>query len=154
MRLAKLLRKKDSIIRKGPIANHSFVALWTSLCHIDVHWFTCSFVFSVFPSFSCYFPLPFPFLFFLPPGQFQSMLAFFTKSTLMKHHCYTVQISKWGIAIRKGPIANLSFFAVSENQCPANTFLSFREFWRLLIYLLNFYLLVLNVGNFREWSTG
>ena len=29
------------------------------------------------------------------------------------------------------------FSAVSENQCPANTYLSIREFWRLLIWWFN-----------------
>ena len=39
-RLSKLLVPEIdiSIIWKGPIANHSFLAILTSLCHIDLQW--------------------------------------------------------------------------------------------------------------------
>ena len=82
--------------------------------------------FFLFLCFSVPFPsLPLHFLSFPPRAQVYHRCEHFTESTLKEYYS---QHSKWGIAIWEGPIANLSFFAFSENQCPANTYPSIREF--------------------------
>ena len=83
-----------------------------------------------FPVLFLFFFFPFPFLFFQPWAQVYHQCE---HCTWRYQHSWNVIMDYWiqmGHRYWKSPIAK--FFAFSENQCPANTCLSIREFWRLL----------------------